>query len=131
MESTYQDTKNPSGEVQILYLERLDIFADEKPYEIERGDLAAFGEGALQTNCVFSPQKVTMIDMRDSGHSFCLDKNGFQVIEHKSALSDEDFDDEEVVREIYYKEAEACLKQAIRRPMEAFVLNHQVFPSLR
>ena len=78
-------------------------------------------------------QNVTMIDMRGYHEEFSLYRNGFQVVDHQSALKGQDFDDDELVQDVYYKEAEACVTQVINRPMETYVLNHQVttLPDLR
>lgn len=54
------------------------------------------------------PHRMQIHDLRPIGHELSLDRQGFGLVEHRSAVKD--FWDDDEVRRVYYPEAEAFLK---------------------
>lgn len=54
---------------------------------------------------------VKVRNLRGLEHNFSLDRNGFQVVQHRSSLSSFDFADHARVKRIYYPEMAAILQQ--------------------
>ncbi len=98
---------------EILYLDRLDCYKTEKPFEVVF-DTSVFGEHAPQTNVVLEPSNVTVFNARRAQEKMRLNKNGFEVFEFKSKLHGDDFEDEDKIRSIYYEEARECHQPARR-----------------
>jgi hypothetical protein len=67
------------------------------------------------------PHLVKIHDMRPVADELKLDKNGFELIEQRSAVRD--FWDDDEVRRVYYPEAERILKQATGAS-RVFVFDH-------
>lgn len=55
------------------------------------------------------PHDVNIRDLRTVKDKFTLDKNGFQLVENNSKVSD--WSDKEHVKEVYYPECEALIKK--------------------
>lgn len=66
--------------------------------------------GQAWTNVVAEPHSVAIRDMRPARAALDLDRHGFELIRHDSAVGD--FWNEDAVRRLYYREAEALLKEA-------------------
>ncbi len=66
--------------------------------------------GVARTNIVNEPHTVPIFDMRPIADGLSLDRQGFALVDAPTAVTD--FYDEDQVRSVYYKEAEALLKQA-------------------
>jgi hypothetical protein len=67
-------------------------------------------EGVPQTTVVNEPHTVTISDARPILAELSLDREGFSLVRHRSAVGD--FYDEEEVKRVYYPEAERLLKEA-------------------
>lgn len=80
----------------------------ERPvnYTLEPPDGTPWQSGELQ------PTRVTIRDARAlaADGEFSLDRSGFQLVSHQSAVTD--FGDDSVIRLVYYPEAEALLRDA-------------------
>jgi hypothetical protein len=67
-------------------------------------------EGVPQTTVVNEPHTVTISDARPILAELSLDREGFSLVRHRSAVRD--FYDEEEVKRVYYPESERLLKEA-------------------
>ncbi|MGH7093773.1 MAG: CmcJ/NvfI family oxidoreductase [Stellaceae bacterium] len=65
--------------------------------------------GEARSNMTPDPHTVPIRDMRPIQHQLELDREGFQLIEHRSAVKD--FWDDDEVRRVYYPEAERFLME--------------------
>lgn len=66
--------------------------------------------GVPQSSAKPLPTRVRITDARQLAERPTLDRNGFQLLAHRSALAD--FRDETQIRSIYYPESEALLERA-------------------
>ncbi len=66
-------------------------------------------DGSPRSTSQPEPHRLQVSDIRADDHVFSLDDDGFAVIHHWSSVID--FEDEAQIREIYYAEAEALLKE--------------------
>ena len=67
-------------------------------------------QGVPQTNAQYEPRTVAIRDARRVADSLSLDAEGVQLVEHKSAVRD--FDDDDEVKRVYYREAEKLVAAA-------------------
>jgi hypothetical protein len=116
-----------SVQTNILYLDRSDLYNEEKPFQVldDTSD-PKFGGNASQTNRVFVPQEVTILNARCSKDRFKMSENGFQFTDIDTKMTSSDFDNDSVVVSTYYPEVEQCIKDVFKEPVEIFVLGHQV-----
>jgi hypothetical protein len=66
--------------------------------------------GGDRTNAVYAPRHVEIVDLRPFASDLSLDREGFALVDHASAVVD--FDDEDEVRRVYYREAERLIAAA-------------------
>jgi hypothetical protein len=66
--------------------------------------------GVKRTNAVYAPHRVAIHDARPLAPGLSLDREGFALVEHDSALAD--FYDEDALRRVYYPEAERIVAAA-------------------
>jgi hypothetical protein len=78
-------------------------------------------DGASRSTVASEPHRVAIHDLREENSGFSLDADGFGLVNHRTAVND--FADEAEIRDIYYKEAEALLKQ-ITGADRVFVFDH-------
>src|SRR5215831_5403833 len=76
----------------------------------ERPRTDAFEQSGGAVNPVHEPHTLRIHDMRPVAAQLSLDREGFLLISHRSAITD--FGDERQVRQIYYPEAEHLVAQA-------------------
>ncbi|QSZ31932.1 hypothetical protein DSL72_001501 [Monilinia vaccinii-corymbosi] len=69
------------------------------------------------------PVNVTVHDIRGSEDQYTLDTTGFQVVNHAS--QEKDFEDEERIKSIYYKETEELLKRETGAS-KIFIFDHTI-----
>ena len=67
-------------------------------------------QGVPQTNAQYEPRTVAIRDARRVADVLSLDDEGVQLAEHKSAVRD--FDDDDEVKRVYYREAEKLVAAA-------------------
>lgn len=79
--------------------------------------------GVPRSNTVQEPHQVRIYNLRDLEHPAELDREGFELVQHRSAVTD--FYDEDQVRNVYYREAEQLLKQATGAD-RVFVFDHTI-----
>ena len=82
-------------------------------------------EGQLATNVGSETHPVIIRDARDRQEEYglSLDTSGFQYIKHTSV--EKDFDDEERIQNVYYKEVEELLKKHTGAK-RIFVFDHTI-----
>jgi hypothetical protein len=78
---------------------RLVSYADDPP------------DGVPRTNGVFEGREVLVHDARPVARDLSLDREGFALVRHASAVVD--FHDEDELRRVYYPEAERLVGQAV------------------
>lgn len=57
------------------------------------------------------PHNVNIRDLRKVKDKFTLEKNGFQLVEHVTDVTNDQWQDKELVKRVYYPEAEALFKK--------------------
>jgi hypothetical protein len=67
--------------------------------------------GQPQRTGVPAPTEVEIHNARLESEAPSLDRNGFQLVQHSTSL--QDFGDERAIRDVYYPEVEALLKQQL------------------
>ena len=80
-------------------------------------------EGTPNNNLGAEPHDVVVHDVRGKEDTVGLDKTGFQFVEHDSV--EKDFDDEERIQNVYYKEVEELLKKEIGAK-RVFIFDHTI-----
>ncbi len=78
-------------------------------------------DGSLRTTVATAPHSLPVHDLREDDHAFTLDGEGFAVVEHRSAVTD--FQDENQIRDTYYAEAERLLKD-VTGADRVFIFDH-------
>jgi hypothetical protein len=79
--------------------------------------------GAPRSNVIPEPHRVAIRDLRPVAQSLSLDREGFGLVSQKSAVRD--FYDDREVREVYYPEAAAAIKEATGAD-RVFIFDHTV-----
>ena len=99
---------------------------DETPYSY-RDDPPA---GKPKTNIGKAPHDVVINDARGHEHELTLDTSGFQFVNHVS--EEKEFDDDERIKDLYYKEVEELLKKEVGAK-RIFIFDHtlRLRPELR
>ena len=67
-------------------------------------------DGGPMSNAVADPRRVRIHDVRPVASGMTLDTAGFALVRRPTALRD--FDDEDAIRAVYYRESEAILRAA-------------------
>src|SRR5215475_8655616 len=68
--------------------------------------------GEPKSTSLPEPHQVPIFDGRSVADSFSLDREGFALVRHPTAVRD--FHDEKEVRDVYYPAAEAFLRATLR-----------------
>lgn len=99
--------KPPTIKSSMFYLDRDQIYDNEKPYSMRYQPL----DGTPQSNFIKSEHPITVRSMRerDAG-PFHLDECGFQLIPLKSQLKYDEYWDNEKIQQIYVQEVKDALK---------------------
>jgi len=77
--------------------------------------------GEPRSNMTYDPHMMPIYDMRPIQHELDLDREGFGLIEHRTAV--QDFWDDDEVRRVYYPECEQFLKE-YTGASRVFVFDH-------
>ncbi|CAJ2513592.1 Uu.00g017110.m01.CDS01 [Anthostomella pinea] len=93
----------------IQFFKPLAIHVHEKPYICECD--VRHVEGAKKTNVEFEKRGVDVHDVRGNEARFTLERNGFEIVQHQSALSRNDFRARETVEEKYLPECEEMVRR--------------------
>ena len=78
-------------------------------------------QGEQRSNMAYDPHTMRIHDMRPISSDMSLDKQGFALVEQRSAV--QDFWDDDEVRRVYYPEAEAVIKQ-VTGASRVFIFDH-------
>jgi hypothetical protein len=109
-------------ETEVYYLERDPKHEHEKPYLLNYD-----AEGVIpRTNTVNEPKTVLVHNFRNLRSSCNLKEHGFTLIKLPAGLDAIDFDDERMVRELYYPAALKILRQFFPSAAKYEILGHQV-----
>jgi len=92
---------------------------DEAPYSYVQEP----PEGKPSTNIGTDPHPVVVHDARGRESEFTIDTTGFQYV--KNVSSEKDFDDEERIQSVYYKEVEELLKKEVGAK-RVFIFDHTI-----
>lgn len=57
------------------------------------------------------PHDVNIRDLRPVKDQFTLEKNAFQLVPHKTAVKEDQWQDKELMQRVFYPEAEALFKK--------------------
>src|SRR6185437_13981247 len=77
--------------------------------------------GEARSNMTGDPHTVPIYDMRPIQHELDLDREGFGLVEHRTAV--QDFWDDDEVRRVYYPEAEEFIK-GYTGASKVFIFDH-------
>jgi hypothetical protein len=114
-----------SVEAALYFLVRDDLFLAEKPYAFR---FPIEGKLLSQTNMKMErKESIRINDIRGNEKSFSFDKNGFEVISHKSELRYEDFYQPGKIS-IYLRELESVLKDRLKAS-HVEIFRHGVSPT--
>jgi len=79
--------------------------------------------GVPRTTFTDESHRVPIHDMRPLGDEVSLDRHGFALVDHRSAVRD--FSDEDEIKRVYYPESEALLQHATGAD-RVFIFDHTV-----
>src|SRR6266536_2995173 len=91
---------------ELGYLQRLDLYRHEKPFQI----FIPIEDDTRQTNLEFEQKSQNIVDIRPNLNSFRLDTNGFEVRHLPTAVDYGSFQDENSIMSQYLPEIEDELK---------------------
>ncbi|PCH39975.1 hypothetical protein WOLCODRAFT_98070 [Wolfiporia cocos MD-104 SS10] len=92
---------------------------DEPPYQYVYDP----PEGTPKNNLGTDPQPAVINDARGRESDFSIDTSGFQFVKHVSA--EKEFDDEERIQDVYYKEVEQLLRDTVGAK-RVFIFDHTI-----
>src|SRR6516164_11336134 len=78
-------------------------------------------QGEQRSNMTYDPHTMRIHDMRPISSDMSVDRQGFALVEQRSAV--QDFWDDDEVRRVYYPEAEAVIKQ-VTGASRVFIFDH-------
>jgi len=78
-----------------------------------------------KTNIGNDPHPVVVHDARGKESELTLDTSGFQFVKNKTTLEREDFDNDEKIISVYYKEVEELLKKEAGAK-RVFIFDHTI-----
>ena len=80
-------------------------------------------DGEPRSNATHETHRVRVFNLRDAAAPPALDREGFELVHHQSAVTD--FYDDEQVRRVYYPEAERLVKEATGAD-RVFIFDHTI-----
>lgn len=96
----------------IAFLSDLKLYLDEKPYFMLLSKNRYCD--SILTNIVHDVYRnVLFTDIRGYEGCFKLDVHGFELHRHLTSLSDSDFDNDQLIRGVYYPEVETYLQRLL------------------
>jgi hypothetical protein len=102
----------PAVASNLQFFRPLELHVTAKPSVNEYSVSSA--KDARQTNVVHETREVLIRDIRGVENSFSLECDGFEVLKHRTRLSQVEFASKTAVTDIYIKETEALLKERFR-----------------
>ncbi|KAK0744937.1 hypothetical protein B0T21DRAFT_358699 [Apiosordaria backusii] len=109
MEKYPPSSYSTTGEIR--YLERLELYKTEKPYEVTFAPIHATDPNARKTNLSKHTCLVELRDFSSDRDSFSTDVQGFELDRFQTSLSASELQDVGTIESRYHTEAEAYLKQ--------------------
>lgn len=116
-----------SGDVtaSLNYLQKLDIYQHEKPFEIMM-DIPSDAKNQRQHNTKFEAREQTIRDIRELKYQFTLDKHGFMVREFRSTLDRLGRIDGTMVEGVYKPEVESLIREQVSDVDQVFFFEWRV-----
>jgi hypothetical protein len=99
-----------NAETSLKFIKWNDIYKTEKPFQIF-ANLPDDATDKRLSNLDWEDKSKVVADLRGSESEYSLDANGFQVVQHKSAI--DDFRDRELIERGYLPEVEELLRQRL------------------
>lgn len=104
--------KLPSLTTTLWYLEKLPIYKKEKPFYVNFPVPAELG--VPQHNLLHGRvDGIQIHDIRGHETKFHIDEQGFQLARHNTSMTNDDFEDDSVVRARYYPEMAQLVKDTL------------------
>lgn len=107
----------------LFYLDRLDLYRDEKPYIIAFDIPEAVGQSS---NHQYKPHEVQIHDLTSQKDQFTLASNGFEYHHWPTKFQSADFDTPHTVKHGYYPELLKQMRLEFPSAREIHVLTHLV-----
>ncbi|KAI0453557.1 methyltransferase CmcJ [Xylaria acuta] len=98
-----REAYSTTGEVR--YLDRLELYKSEKPYEVTFAPVNVKQPGARRTNFSLSYWDVALRDLTSNRASFTTDVQGFELDKFPTSLSALQLQDPDIVESLYHPEA--------------------------
>ncbi len=95
---------------QIRYLDHLELYRTEKPYEVTFAPVNITQDGVRRTNHSMSFWPITLRDFSANRKDFTTDIHGFELVQFATALSASELQDPSEIESRYHLEAEEYLK---------------------
>lgn len=92
---------------QVYFLKKLSLYETEKPYSLRFTP----PEGFLRANVALEPHTIPIHDIRPSKDELSLENNGFAVMHLDTRMRYEDFDNEQMIKEVYLREVSETLQE--------------------
>ena len=93
----------------MLFLAQASLYNDVKPYRLKYTPPA----GLPETNIHTERHEISIADARTLDPHLNLQQDGLELRKFKSAMSYDDFDDEEKIKQVYLKEIAELLKLSL------------------
>ncbi|KAK4244753.1 hypothetical protein C7999DRAFT_17032 [Corynascus novoguineensis] len=94
---------------EVRYLERLELYKTEKPYEVTFAPINITQPGVRRTNLSRKARPVVIRDFSTKRDSFSTDVQGFELDSFPTSLSTSELRDTGAIETRYHREAEAYL----------------------
>lgn len=88
------------------FLKQDELYAIEKPYSLRFTP----PDGFPAANIKLDKRDIDIHDLRNNAKSLTFERDGVSVLEFESSMTYEDYDDDEIVKEILLKEVANLLK---------------------
>lgn len=93
----------------INFIQKDELYLEEKPYLLTY----EAPHGFPRTNIKLDERVIAVEDVRGHENEFTINKNGFTIMQVNTKLSYEDFNDDDLVKQVYLKEVAEALKSLL------------------
>lgn len=116
-----------SGDVTaaVKYLKRLPLYQSEKPFQLFI-PLSDNAPDQRTTNLEFESRQCEFHDIRSKAHTWSLDREGIQVLQHPTSLDLDSFRDRAQVESRYFDEVRQILRHVEGGYDKAFIFDWRV-----
>jgi hypothetical protein len=94
----------------MFFLAQVSLYDEVKPYRLKYAPPAGLPESNFQVE----RHEISIFDARTQSPRLDLHKDGFEFKTFKSAMSYEDFDDDQTIKQVYLKEVADGLKLSLK-----------------